>query len=186
MKVSAQVYDFIFAARLDEMDDGVLIEATREAGNVYFGLAFELWQEDQLLKRKEKPQDAIPYLDRTKWRVSVTGDPQAFYVGTNPLATFSELAFASRGLGSLSIKFDRDGVLRRVPLVVRYEGDFYPILPFLVICDYLKVAPENIVRIVCGYCMCRFSLRESNFSYRAPSAYGCVRCDRHRCLSLHP
>ena len=145
MQVSAQVYDFIFAARLDEMDDGVLIEATREAGNVYFGLAFELWQEDQLLKRKKKPQDVIPYLDRTKWRVSVAGDPQAFYVGTNPLATFSELAFASRGLGSLSIKFDRDGVLRRVPLVVRYEGDFYPILPFLVICDYLKVAPENIV-----------------------------------------
>ena len=145
MGVSAQVYDFIFAARLDEMDDGALIRATREAGNVYFGLAFELWQEDQFLKRKKKPQDAIPYLDHTKWRVRVLGDPRTFYVGTNPLATFSELAFASRGLGSLSIKFDRDGVLRRVPLVVRYGGDFYPILPFRVICDYLKVPPEKIL-----------------------------------------
>lgn len=145
MHVSAQVYDFIFAARLDEMDDRALIEATHEAGNVYYGLAFELWQKDQLLRRKKKPQDAIPYLDGTKWRVIVVGDPQTFYVGTNPLATFFELASASRGLGSLSIKFDRDGVLRRVPLVVRYEGDFYPILPFRVICDYLKVPPEKIV-----------------------------------------
>ena len=52
MQVSAQVYDFIFAARLDESDDRALIRATQEAGNVYFGLAFELWQEDQLLKRR--------------------------------------------------------------------------------------------------------------------------------------
>ncbi len=145
MQVSAQVYDFIFAARLDELDDRELMEAAHEAGSVYFGLAFELWQEDQLLKRKRKTQDAVPYLDRTKWRVRVEGDPQTFYVGTNPLATFSELASASKGLGSLSIKFDRDGVLRRVPLVVRYEGDFYPILPFRVICDYLKVPPEKIL-----------------------------------------
>ena len=145
MQVSAQVYDFIFAARLDEVDDRELIKATHEAGNVYFGLAFELWQEDQFLKRKKKPQDAIPYLNRTKWHVIVVGEPQAFYVGMNPLATFSELASASRGLGSLSIKFDRDGVLRRVPLIVRYEGDFYPILPFRVICDFLKVPPEKIV-----------------------------------------
>jgi len=145
MQVSAQVYDFIFAARLDEADDRALMKVTQEAGNVYFGVAFELWQEDQLLKRKRKPQDAIPYLDRTKWRVTVVGDPQMFYVGTNPLATFFELASASRGLGSLSIKFDRDGVLRRVPLVLRYKGDFYPILPFRVICDYLKVPPEKIV-----------------------------------------
>jgi adenylate cyclase len=144
MGVSAQVYDFIFAARLDEVNDRHLIEATREAGNVYFGLAFELWPEDHLLKRKKKPQDAIPYLDRTKWRVIVKEDPQSFYVGTNPLTTFSELASASRGLGSLSIKFDRDGVLRRVPLVVRYGGEFYPILPFRVICDYLKVSPDKI------------------------------------------
>ena len=145
MQVSAQVYDYIFAARLDEMDDRALIEATHEAGNVYFGLAFELRQEDQLAKRKKKPQDAIPYLDRTKWRVSAKGDLRAFYVGTNPLATFTELASASKGLGSLSIKFDRDGVLRRVPVVVRYEGEFYPILPFRVICDYLKVPPEKIL-----------------------------------------
>jgi adenylate cyclase len=145
MGVSAQVYDFIFAARLDEVNDRALIEATHEAGNVYFGLAFELRHEDQLSKRKKEPQDAIAYLDRSKWLVNVQGDPPTFYVGTNPLATFSELALASKGLGSLSIKFDRDGVLRRVPLIVRYGGGFYPILPFRVICDYLKVPPEKIV-----------------------------------------
>jgi adenylate cyclase len=145
MQVSVQVYDFIFAARLDEVDDGALITATKEAGNVYIGLAFELWQKAQLRERRTKPQDTIPYLDRTKWHVKVKGNTEAFYIGMNPLSTFSDLASAARGLGSLSINFDRDGVLRRVPLVVRYEGDFYPILPFRVICDYLQVPPEKII-----------------------------------------
>ncbi len=144
-KVSAQVYDFIFAARLDEKYDESLIKATQEAGHVYFGLAFELWQEDQLQVRKTKAADAIPYLDGTKWHLKVEGDARGFYVGRNPLTTFSELASVTAGLGSLSIKFDRDGVLRRVPLLVRYEGAFYPILPFRVICDYLGVPPERIL-----------------------------------------
>ena len=144
MQVSAQVYDFIFAARLDQVDDRALIDATHEAGHVYFGLAFELWQQDQIEEKKRRPQDTTPYIDRMGWQVNVKGDPKGFYIGMNPLSTFSELASASRGLGSLSIKFDRDGVLRRVPLIVRYKGYFYPILPFRVICDYLRVPPEKI------------------------------------------
>jgi class 3 adenylate cyclase/CHASE2 domain-containing sensor protein len=145
MLVSAQVYDFIFAARLDKENDGALIKATQDAGNVYFGLAFELWQDAQPRKRTVEPLKKLPYLDQTKWRVTVEGDPRGFYIGGNPLITFSDLAYASKGLGSLSIKFDRDGVLRRVPLIVRYEGGFYPILPFRAICDYLKVPPEKIL-----------------------------------------
>jgi adenylate cyclase len=145
MGVSAQVYDFIFAARLDEEKDEVLIEATREAAHVYFGLAFELWQEEQLRQRQRDRPHAVPYLDRTKWHLKLEGDPRAFYVGANPLSTFSELASVSKGLGSLSVKFDRDGVLRRVPLIVRYNEAFYPTLPFRVICDYLNVPPEKIL-----------------------------------------
>ena len=45
--------------------------------------------------------------------------PHSLYVGENPLTTYAELANASRGLGSLSVKFDPDGVLRHVPLLVR-------------------------------------------------------------------
>jgi class 3 adenylate cyclase len=48
-------------------------------------------------------------------------------------------------MGSLSVKFDRDGVLRRLPLLVRYQDGYYPSLAFRVICDYLGVLPENIV-----------------------------------------
>lgn len=145
MGVSAQVYDFIFAARLGEKKDESFIEAVRDAGNVYFGLAFELWEEGQLRQEKTKKPQLASYLDERRWHVEVRGNAGRFYIGMNPLSSFFELASVSKGVGSLSIKFDRDGVLRRVPLVVRYKEAFYPTLPFRVICDYLKVPPERIV-----------------------------------------
>ena len=40
--VASQFYDFIFAAKSNERDDNTLIEGTRIAGNVYYGLAFAL------------------------------------------------------------------------------------------------------------------------------------------------
>jgi len=48
-------------------------------------------------------------------------------------------------LGYLNLKFDRDGVFRRVPLLVRYEGAFYPSFAFRAVCDYLGVSPERII-----------------------------------------
>ena len=42
MNVSAQVYDFVFAALLEKKGDQALIEATEKAGSVYFGLTMEL------------------------------------------------------------------------------------------------------------------------------------------------
>jgi adenylate cyclase len=145
IKVSAQVYDFIFAAKLDPKDDLALINATREAGNVYFGLALELRQPNELQHKKSRSSKGRSYVLETRWDVSVEGDPGKLYVAENPLATYAELAHASRGLGSLSVKFDRDGVLRRVPLLVHYEDAYYPLLPLRVACDFLRVSPSDII-----------------------------------------
>jgi len=59
--------------------------------------------------------------------------------------TFPELAVAARGLGYLNIKFDRDGVFRRAPLLIKFGDGFYPSFPFRSICEYLKVPPEKII-----------------------------------------
>jgi adenylate cyclase len=145
MQVAAQVYDFIFAARINEQDDLQLIQAVKEAGNAYFGLALELQAHGEAASRKKGPSQGRSYVLRTKWNILAETDPDKFYVGENPLTTYAELADASRGLGSLSVKFDPDGVLRRVPLLVRYEGGFYPLLPLRVACDYLQVSPQKII-----------------------------------------
>jgi adenylate cyclase len=145
MQVAAQVYDFIFAAKINEQDDLELIQAVKEAGNVYFGLALKLRQPGEPVNRKKGPSKGRSYVLQTKWNLAADTDKGQLYVGETPLATYADLANASRGLGSLSVKFDPDGVLRRVPLLVRYEDAHYPLLPLRVICDYLHVSPEKIV-----------------------------------------
>jgi len=145
MNVSAQLYDFIFAARSNDKDDNALINATSKAGNVYFGMAFGLFMETDQGYENPKKANVIEYLDRTKWRVILKGDATAFYAGVNPLTTFQALSSASRGLGYLNLKADRDGVFRRLPLLFRYNNAFYPSYAFRAICDYLGVSPESIV-----------------------------------------
>ncbi len=143
MHVAAQAYDLIFAAGTSQADDQAIIAATREAGNVYFGMAIDLGSQGGALPGRIAPE-VREYLDRTKWAVKVEGHSEGLYSGTKPLITFPPLADVSRGIGFLSLKTDRDGVIRRVPLLVRCEGGFYPSLPFRVVCDYLGAGPENI------------------------------------------
>ena len=146
MNVSAQMYDFIFAARSDHEEDRALIDATKEAGNVYFGLAFKLAerknQKSQQLKRDSKE---VAYLELTEWNVVVDGEPNDLYKGIKPLITFPELASVSKGLGYLNITTDPDGVNRRIPLLVRFKGAFYPSFAFRGICDFLNVVPGKII-----------------------------------------
>ena len=145
MDVSAQVFDFIFAAKKDEQGVAALVRAAKEAGNVYFGIAFEIVQEDLPPAKQAADSEALDYVNRTSWDVSVVGESKRLYRAGEPHLTYPELAAASRGLGSLSVKFDPDGVLRRVPLLVRLKNSFYPLLPLRVICDYLKVSPDKII-----------------------------------------
>ncbi len=145
MRVAAQVYDFIFAAKINEEDDRQLIQAVKEAGNAYFGLALELRQPGGASNLKKAPSQGRSYVLQTTWSILVEAGAEKLYLGENPLATYADLADASRGLGSLSVKFDPDGVLRRVPLLVRYDDAFYPLLPLRVACDYLEVPPGKII-----------------------------------------
>ncbi len=145
METAAQVYDFILPALTNETDDRAIIDATREAGNVYFGMALALAPRPPEQQRQGSGQDAGNYLKKTSWHLRVQGDPSQVPTGSNPLATFPQLASASRGLGFLTMKPDSDGVFRRVPLLLRYEGAFYPSMAFHVVCDYLAVPPERIL-----------------------------------------
>jgi serine phosphatase RsbU (regulator of sigma subunit)/CHASE2 domain-containing sensor protein len=145
MKTSVLVIDFIFAEKVDSVEDDELIRATAEAGNVYFGMSFGSlpgpFTSDGIAPKPE----AIAYLDATKWRLKVDGDPGKLVAGNSPDITYAELSSVSKGLGFINMSPDADGILRRVPLLVRYRGGYYPSLPFRVVCDYLNVSPEQII-----------------------------------------
>jgi adenylate cyclase len=144
MQTAAQVYDFIFAARTNAVEDRLLIDATALAGNVYMGMAFALSQGPAPPPEQPLPKEVLTYLDQTKWTVRCEPPGEKLYLGVNPLITFPALAGASRGLGFLTIQSDRDGVFRRVPLLVRFGDAFYPSISFRVVCDFLGIPPQNI------------------------------------------
>lgn len=144
LNVSAQVIDFVFTDKVDANKDRLLIQAARAAGNIFFGLSFGDLQKTSPQTRDALDLNAAEYLDRSKWRIVENSHGEDFYVGVTPRVTFPELAAVSSGLGFLNLTADRDGFLRRSPLLVRYRGAFLPSLAFRVVCDHLKVSPESI------------------------------------------
>ncbi len=145
MGAASQLWDFVFASRLNRGEDSMFIYSTSRAGNVYFGLAFRLSEGEELTPQTSDNSGSGAYIDRTKWSIKVEGNVSDFYQGLTPLGTFLELAEASKGLGHLNMMPDRDGVFRRVPLLVRLDDGFYPSISFRAICEYLNVLPAQII-----------------------------------------
>ena len=142
--VAIQIWDFIFSAPMNAEEDSFFMACNRSAGNVYFGMGFALKDEPPKL-RQPRPVSTWEYLSKTKWYVQVEGDISTMYVAVNPNITFPALALSARGLGSIALQFDQDGVFRRAPLLLRYEDGFYPSFAFRAICDFLQVPPKNII-----------------------------------------
>lgn len=144
MRTALQIWDFIFPAKTNLQEDSILVVASGNARNAYFGLAFKVSQE-QLPRSVPGRSRAEQYLEMTKWNVQIEGETRHMYYAFDPLITFPDLAAASEGLGFLNISFDRDGVYRRVPLLYRYHESFYPSFAFRAACDYLGVTPNRVV-----------------------------------------
>jgi len=145
MGVSAQLIDFIFAEMISREDDQPLIRATREAGNVYYGITFESLTDQPAKKaasaeaRDDRDTSAI------NWPVGVDSNPASLLIGTDPQFNYPVLSSAARGLGFLNLPADPDGTLRRLPLLVRYQGLYIPSLSLRVMADDLRIAAENII-----------------------------------------
>jgi len=144
MQAAAQIWDYIQRAAQSAEEDSFFIACNKLAGNVYYGMSLNP-RDKPLPKKQPPPVSHLEYLSRTKWKVQVEGDISTMYVSGNPILTFPELASVCRGLGFINMNADRDGVYRRVPLLIRYDDAFYPSFPFRAICDYLHVKPEQII-----------------------------------------
>ena len=143
--IAAQIIDFIFDDMVSQEEDRPLIQATREAGNVYYGLAFESLYVPGAANHEISNTKMNPGALAKNWPIEVEGNPEAFFIGTRPRLTYPELSATARGLGFLNLETDPDGILRRLPLLVRYQGTYVPTLSLRAVCDYLGISTENIV-----------------------------------------
>ncbi|MFO7706978.1 MAG: SpoIIE family protein phosphatase [Desulfobacterales bacterium] len=143
-KVAVQMCDIIFAGETSEANDRMLVEAARAAREVLFGMAFRLVAEPP--PRDESAQDpqTLAYLRQSMWKPPASNPGRDFYSGVDPLITLIPLAELSLGMGFLTLVPDADGVIRRLPLIARFEDGFYPSFALKAVCDYYKVPPGRI------------------------------------------
>jgi serine phosphatase RsbU (regulator of sigma subunit) len=143
MKVSVQMCDIIFAGETGNENDRLLMEATGQSRDVVFGMAFRLSSSPGRADAVEDPA-ARDYLRQTAWKIEASPDSARYYHGIDPLITLLPLAELSLGTGFLTLVPDPDGVIRRLPLLVRFEGAFYPSFALKSVCDFLKVPPHRV------------------------------------------
>lgn len=144
MDVAVQMCDIIFAGETNETNDRLLLEATRTARRIVFGMAFRLAADPQPWGETVQDPQALAYLRRSLWRLSTSPADEDFYVGVDPLITLPSLAEPSLGVGFLTLIPDTDGVIRRLPLIARFEEGFYPSFVLKSVCDYFNVPPGRV------------------------------------------
>ncbi len=144
MKVAVQMCDIIFAGETSAENDQLLMDAARQSRNVVFGMAFRL---SSVPGRADEAEDPATrdYLMRTVWKIPASPHAARFYHGVDPLITLIPLAELSLGTGFLTLSSDPDGVIRRLPLLVRFEDGLYPSFALKSVCDFLKVPPDRVV-----------------------------------------
>jgi len=145
MGVALQAYDIVFAGQRNPEADLDLVKAAEKAKNAVFGMVFRLDPECNLKNEYDRYQDARTFLRQTKWRVVENEDLPGLYCGNEPVISFAALGNASKGMGYLTLTPDSDGVFRRLPLLVRYEDAVYPSFALKTVCEFLNVAPANVV-----------------------------------------
>ncbi|MCQ9208707.1 MAG: SpoIIE family protein phosphatase [Omnitrophica bacterium] len=111
---STVIFDVFFSEPTKA--DALLVEATRQADNVYYPYALGLKQKKGGFWRAEEFDAEL----------------------------LTQLAEVAKGIGHANVLTDSDGKRRRIPLFIDYRSQFMPQLSFRAACDYLNIRPEEI------------------------------------------
>lgn len=147
MNVAVQGWDFIFLARTNDEEDRAFIDASARAGNVVYGLAFDVLPNGGQSSQPTVDSAAAAVLRAAAWHPRVEGTSQTMLAVGKVQMTFADLARSASGLGFLNVLPDRDGVFRRVPLLIRRGSVWYPSFSLLLVCRFLNVPHERVVLI---------------------------------------
>lgn len=114
--------------------DRAFAEAIARSGNVYLAAVFHR----QPVEGTAGTTPPVPFDLRG---VESPPRPPEYRGVTLPLP---ELLSAAKGIGAITIDPDEDGILRRVPTVVSYQGRLYPSLPLAVALAEGAVSPSGV------------------------------------------
>lgn len=133
MGVVVQVHDAVFRAAREGQGDRALEEAVRRADNVVFGIVAH---NPVPMTGTTAPAAHRPVVGRGGGEVADAGET---------FGSHASLRDAARGHGLLNLEEDGDGVVRRVPLLLRAADGFHYGLALIAACEFHGVPPDQVV-----------------------------------------
>lgn len=156
-------YDLLFPNEsLSKADDEAFVQACREAGNVVHACAFRLTRDTST----PTPKSTFGVVGKGNTRFALTGTTEKNPASKIPAATWINAPFpglmqSAAAVGHINIHPEKDGVLRRIPHALEYQGNLYPSLALATAAHYLNLKPAQ-VRIENS----KFLLRSRQFGQR--------------------
>ena len=134
----------------DRAYHAMLVNALSQAGAraIVFDLFFSEPHKDdaEFAAAMEKARNVYLPVVLEPDRATRSNIPRAAGMAAESMDVFTSVA---KGGGHINVIPDADGKYRRAPLVMQYQGAFYPYLSLLVSCDYLGI-PQKDIRIIPG------------------------------------
>ncbi len=136
------VFDVVFHGRTEKNEDLMLARAIEKSGRVILPAGFELVRETQVVRLNLGDDDRPllgSLLDLGSPDVSSFHQVVRSFV---PLRLFSRKAL---GVGHISASPDPDGIFRRLPLIIGFNGGLFPSLDLLAAVKYLGIQEMELV-----------------------------------------
>ena len=137
---SAIAYDILFAQPIDGQGDQLLGQSSKNSGKVIFPVAVSLTESRSSELDPENKASTIDFSN---------GLPENPNVGKYPavedaILPLPQLLLVANSIGHIAANRDKDGIIRRAPLLVRYQGQLLPSLGFQAVLNHLNISPSNV------------------------------------------
>ena len=132
------VYDILFSQPVDETEDRLLAQATKNSRKMIYPFAASLTGSGNATGKVTLPK----YFSDKGFKETLKVKNYLSIEST--ILPLPELMEFSRGMGHIAANRDKDGVIRRAPLLVKYEGSLIPSLALQGVLTWLNVSPEQV------------------------------------------
>jgi len=130
-------FDILFGQPKDPEKDAALVQSSKQLGNVVYPVAVSL-------SESKVHVAADSSFETNLWNNAFEmPETQTWYYTQDVISPFPEL-MRKNHLGHIASNRDIDGIVRRVPLIVRHNDKFLPSLAFQTVLKFWKVSLENI------------------------------------------
>lgn len=136
-KPSSIFFDIYFESH--PPDQGIFAKSIEKSGRVYLAYGFS---EDMRPGEFQDDKKTMDTLGRTKFQGNTGNSSAELFHYAEPVNSL--ISLKAKGTGFDNIIPDADGISRRIPLVTKYKGFYYPNIDLLLVMDYYGISSDDV------------------------------------------